>query len=428
MHRDLGEGLRLRAATDDDIESLVAFNAAIHHPGPDGEPNPRIAARSRSWLDGTHPVVRPADFTLVEEVRTGRVVSSCALFSQVWHYAGIPLPVGQIEFVGTDPAWRGRGLVRAQFAALHQRSVAGGHLLQAITGIPHFYRQFGYALALDNGGGRRGDKDACMSHVAGEYRIRPATHADIPFLLACDELGRRRVLLSAERDEALWRYEIDGRRTADIFRRSVWIVTTEDARPLGFVAFDPQFVSETVTVYRYELMPEAGWLDVTPAVWQALARVSERARALSFWLGTEHPVYTAFPRTLPVVEAPATWYVRVPDLVDFLRRITPALEQHLAQSPARGYSGLLQITTYPGILTVHLRDGVCEAISAEAEAASGATSAAIPLPLLTHLLTGHKSLDELRAFDADCVVEDEGAYVVLNALFPKQPSGVWALG
>ncbi len=37
---------------------------------------------------------------------------------------------------------------------VHQRSADEGHLVTAITGIPYFYRQFGYEYALDLGGKR----------------------------------------------------------------------------------------------------------------------------------------------------------------------------------------------------------------------------------------------------------------------------------
>ena len=136
----LRENLQLRRAAAADVERLSAFNSIIH--GQPNQPSRTIAARSRSWLDGSHPVVRPADWTVVEDLTTGEIVSTCALYAQQWNYAGISFGVGQIEFVGTDPAYRRLGLVRNQFDALHADSQARGPLLQVITGIPHFYRGF----------------------------------------------------------------------------------------------------------------------------------------------------------------------------------------------------------------------------------------------------------------------------------------------
>jgi predicted acetyltransferase len=76
------------------------------------------------------------------------------LIPQTWTYAGVPFGVGRPEAVGTDPDYRRRGLIRMQFEVLHGKSAAMGHLVQGITGIPWYYRQFGYEYALDLDGGR----------------------------------------------------------------------------------------------------------------------------------------------------------------------------------------------------------------------------------------------------------------------------------
>jgi hypothetical protein len=85
----------------------------------------------------------------------GRIISSLNLISQTWAYDGIPFAVGRPELVATLPEYRRRGLVRQQMALIHQKSAARGELVQAITGIPWYYRQFGYEMGLDLGGGRQ---------------------------------------------------------------------------------------------------------------------------------------------------------------------------------------------------------------------------------------------------------------------------------
>jgi len=102
----------LRWATADDIEAVVAFDAAHLHPTSDGQPNPRIANRIRAWTDGRHPLARVEDVTIIIDETTGQIVSSQALIRQPWRFDGIPFDVGQIEFVATDPDYRRRGLVR----------------------------------------------------------------------------------------------------------------------------------------------------------------------------------------------------------------------------------------------------------------------------------------------------------------------------
>ncbi|HKG26686.1 MAG TPA: GNAT family N-acetyltransferase, partial [Thermomicrobiales bacterium] len=145
--REVGDGLLLRSATGADAEELAAFNSMVHG-GPPEIPDDQAGIWTRDLLRGDHPTSPVSDHVVVEDVRTGRIVSSCLLISQRWTYGGIPFDVGRPELVGTHPDYRGRGLIGAQFEVIHRRSQERGHLMQALTGIPNFYRRFGYDPAL----------------------------------------------------------------------------------------------------------------------------------------------------------------------------------------------------------------------------------------------------------------------------------------
>ena len=100
------------------------------------------------------------------------------LIPQTWTYEGIPFGVGRSELVGTLPEFRKRGLVRMQYEEIHKWSAERGQMVQAITGIPYFYRKFGYEMALDLSGGRFGYEAHVPKLKDGEtepYRLRPAT-------------------------------------------------------------------------------------------------------------------------------------------------------------------------------------------------------------------------------------------------------------
>src|SRR5437667_150572 len=114
-----------------------------------------MGAWDRDLIEGRHPTFRPESALLVEDTRGKSIVSSMVLLSHTWTYAGVPLSVGQPEIVGTRAEFRGRGLVRAMFDVAHAWSAERGHRLLAINGIPWFYRQFGYEMALELGGGWR---------------------------------------------------------------------------------------------------------------------------------------------------------------------------------------------------------------------------------------------------------------------------------
>jgi hypothetical protein len=442
--RDLGGGLVLRTATPADVDALVTFNAAVHGGGPRA-PDPGIAGWTRDLLTRLHPTFRPEDFTLVEDTRTGAIVSSLNLIGQMWAYAGIPFGVGRVELVGTHPDYRRRGLVRQQFDVIHAWSAARGHLAQAITGIPWYYRQFGYEYALALDGGRTG----YLAHLPSArsdkepMAVRPATPADIPFIIALEARARGRYLVTCVRDEALWRYELEGRSAASGGHAAVCILEWPDGRPAGFLVYLTALRAGNLVVRAFEVAAGVPWEAAALVVLRHLRAAGEesarrsgagRFQSVSFMFETDHPVYRAIGSRLPRVIDPYAWYVRVPDLPAFLRRVAPALEARLAASEVAGYTGDLRLNFYRDGLRLAFTEGRLMAVEPWAQAdlqwdgpgglAEQAT-ASFPERTFLQLLFGHRSLDELRHAFPDCRVRDAAAEVLLNVLFPKQPSFVW---
>src|SRR6185436_18652111 len=111
-----------------------------------------------------------------------------------------PIRVGQPELIGTRTERRGSGLVRAQFELLHRRSAEQRHQMQVITGIPWFYRQFGYEFAIERGGGPLVHVEALQPpEPAPGWRVRPAGLGDIAFLMAAHTAAAMRSLVSVPR-------------------------------------------------------------------------------------------------------------------------------------------------------------------------------------------------------------------------------------
>ena len=78
----------------------------------------------------------------------------------------------------------------------------------------------------------------------------------------------------------------------------------------------------------------------------------EPFEVLAFALGTQHPMYRVTGDSMRPFREYA-FYIRVPDLPAFIRRIAPVLEQRLADSVATGYSGELQLSFYRDGLVMH---------------------------------------------------------------------------
>ena len=436
--RDMGGGLILRQASPEDSQALVDFNARIHYDGEDGKLDERIGVWTRDLMEKPHPTFKVDDFTVVEDTISHAIVSSMNLISQTWTYAGIPMKVGRPELVGTAPQYRNRGLVRAQFEVIHQWSRERGEILQAITGIPYYYRIFGYEMALSLGGGRAGFKPHIPKLKGSEtepYQIRAAKPEDIQFLANISGQNNSRYLVSSRWDEDLWRYELTGKSEKNVNRAEIRVIETLEGEPVGFFAHPFQRWGSMLPATVYELKKGISWAAVTPTVIRYLQSTGERLPAefgeegfesFGFWLGSEHPVYEVLRDQLPRVRQPYAWYIRVADLITFIKLISPVLEGRLEGSTFAGHSGEFKIGFYRSGLRMRFENGRLAQVEGWKPAPkSYSGNAAFPDLTFLKLVFGYRSLDELKFAFPDCITESDSDHALLDILFPKQVSSVW---
>ena len=437
--RDLGDGLVLRRSTAADAEALAEFNARIHSDfGPD-QPDEHVAAWTRDLMQRPHPTFAPGDFTLVEDTRARRIVSACNLIGQTWTYSGIPFAVGRPELVGTLPEFRRRGLIRAQMDVIHRWSAERGQMVQAITGIPNYYRQFGYEMAL----ALHGNRSAFAPNIplldvgaVEPYRLRAAALDDVPFLMGVYDHAGLRDRVTCVRDADQWRFEIAGQSANNLNRRALWIIETAAGEPVGYVAHYPWLGSGSwLAATAVELKPGISWLAVCPSVlrwlWgHGLAMAARDGGSLSnitLVLGSEHPAYAACANRLPECWPPYAWYLRVPDLPGFVCRVAPAREARLAGSIAAGHTGELKLSFYRDGLRLSLARGRLVRVEAWQPSAADSGDATFPGLTFLQLLFGYRSLEELTHAFPDCRCHGDEPRVLLKALFPKQASNVWPI-
>jgi hypothetical protein len=434
--KDLGGGLLLRHAAPADADRLAEFDGRIH--GDDAYDSAAVASWVRDLLLRPHPTFQPGDFTIVEEPLTGRIVSSLNAISQTWAYEGIPFGVSRPELVGTEPEYRNHGLVREQFNVIHEWSRRRGELVQVITGIPFYYRQFGYEMALELSGGRGGYQPQVPALRDGEaepYHIRPAGEADLPFLMRLYDQERSRSAISAVRDEALWRNELLERSPENVNRLEFRVIEDRAGRPAGYFAHPWYTWGNMQAVYRYELEKGVSYAAVTPSliryIWQVGQENAQRREktltSFGLWFGSDHPAYHAVAGRLAFTRPPYAFYVRVLDLPAFLGCIAPALEKRLSESTCPGYSGELKISFYRAGVRLLFEGG--RLVKAEAWKPvinQDQGNAAFPNLSFLQLVFGFRSLEEIRYAYPDCWASDETG-TLLETLFPKKASSVWVV-
>ena len=440
---DLGNGLVLRGATPDDTESIALLIA--NKGGDVTESRGTIVTWTRDLMEGNLPGFAPGDFTVVEDRRTGRIVSTLNLISQTWSYEGVEFPAGRVDAVVTDRAYRRRGLSRAQMELLHRWSADRGEKVIGITGIPWYYRQFGYELAFHWQGGRRGYAGNAPGLRAGEsepYRFRPAVEADVPMVAGLYAEGMGRYALSCVRDEEMFRYDL----AAPVDKATHWnasvMIETATGEAVGMLRHGHRLRDGVMAAGVYELRPGTPWPEVTPSVIRYLRATGEEyarrdgvdyAGGFALSLGVEHPAYAAMEDWLPVVEPPRAWYARVPDLPEFVRHVAPALERRLADAHGVGHTGRLVLGFVQGGLAIELEGGRIAAVEPrtptqdDLSATDDAVDALFPGLVFLQLLFGFRSVREIEYAYQDCVVTSNRARALLDGLFPKRPSMVYAI-
>jgi hypothetical protein len=324
---------------------------------------------------------------------------------------------------------------------VHEWSAERGQKVQAITGIPVFYRQFGYEMALSLGGGRAVHRSA-VPRLTGDavepYRIRPATEADIPFIRQAYDRGERRHLVSCTRDDDVWRYELSGRSAESAPRREFRIIEDLAGLPVGFLIHQP-FVNDAGDVFvgYYVLVPGTSWLAATPTVLRYLGSVGQDLAAnptpkrdlvgIGLGLGEDHPSYQVLGDYYRGSWSAYAWYIRVSDVPDFLSHVRPALDTRIAESIVPGHTGELKLSFYDEGCRLIFERGRLTGVEPWLPSLEDRGHLSFPGLTFLQLLFGYRTLAELEFAYADCRARSTEARVVANALFPKGTCDIWPI-
>jgi GNAT superfamily N-acetyltransferase len=390
---------------------------------------------TRDLLSGRHPTTSATEFTVVEEITSGKIVSSQVLIPQTWFYEDIPFGVGRLELVGTDKAYRRRGLIRLQMEIAHALSSQREHLVQAITGIPWFYRQFDYEMALDLGGSREffWDRPGNDKLVEKEtYQIRPAVIDDVPLLNDLYKEHASGSLIIRARTDEIWRYELAGAHPKTVAHLEAFLISNNSGKPRAYVVFSQRGKAYRVT--ELGVLPGHSWRSAALFVTRELKRRADEAnrkreKAIShivFQFADTHPAIKALGIQLEKRRNDYSWFIRVPDLARFIEHIKPVLDRRLAGSVMAGHSGTLRLNFYTDTLKLTFENGELTEIGRYRPATVEDGDALFPDLTFLQMLFGHRSYDELDRAFPDLFANAEGI-VLLEALFPKRPSYIRGL-
>lgn len=389
-----------------DAEAFAEFNGAVN--GADQ------AATCRALIHH-HPGAAWDDFVMVEDERTGQVVSTICLIPWRLALAGIPLTAAMLEMVVTHPDYRRRGLVREQIERFHRRAAQQAVDLCIIEGIPYYYRQFGYAYALDHwAADSLATGQIPHSPLASNIRLRRAAPADIPALMPLYAQSFASLPLHTVRSADEWVYLIQGASYP------VYVVEGRgDGALLGYVCGWQS--AETVWLV------ESGFTDAATAL-----AVLEACKPQASLIRLGWPAQSALVQVGRSLGSGAgvgdQWLVRFPDLARLIHKLGPIWTARLA---AAGYGSLtveLILNLYQTAYRLRFVDGALAGVDAlgfvDASMGADGGDLCIPPDAFTRLLLGYRSLDELRDAWPDIMIRPACRHL-LDALFPRVASYVW---
>jgi predicted N-acetyltransferase YhbS len=409
--QELGQDLVIRACTADrDVERVAALNGEIHGPA-EGE-------AVRRWLIEGHPQLEPSGWLFVEDQGGGQAVATLSLMPLTWRFGPASLPVAELGFVATRPAYRRRGLQRTLSAAFDRIALANGYALAAIEGIPYFYRQFGYEYALPLFDSRF---DLALDQIpAGPlapYAFRSAGPADVPHLMAFYRQGSADLVITTERSEAMWHYYLNMPPEAS-FGLQLYLIS-HDGHEAGYLALAPSGWANRLNLVELSLAGVGHGWEVGSAVESALRFARGRAEeggheSVGLQLPAGHAACRWARERGHQEEGVYGWQMKVLDPVRFLNAIAPLLEGRLAASALGGYSGELRFNLYQLKVGLRLDGGRVSALALEPEAD---TDVNLPPFAATQLWLGWKSFAALDDWHKDVGAKEE-KHTLLEVLFP----------
>ena len=309
--------------------------------------------------------------------------------------------------------------------------------MQGITGITNFYRQFGYEYALE----LEGRKTTYLSLIpkAQEstpepYSLRTATPEDIPLLMDLYNGQRSASMVWSINSERFWRYQIQEEKDPTIVGKQMCVrMIVDDAGEVqGYLMVATKRWGKSLDVYALNIAAGVSWQAVTLPLLRALQAYGMQIPAvgpdvppfheISFWLGSAHPVYEVVGESLaPYYEPPYAWYVRVPDVLAFIRHIALALEKRIANSTAAFYTGEFTLDFFRvGLRMVFDKGHITRIEPWRAPAYQNTADASCPALVFLQLLFGYRSLDELRYAFPDVRVRKQQRRSFTQRTFPEE--------
>ena len=324
---------------------------------------------------------------------------------------------------------------------MHKWAAERDHLVQVILGIPTYYRQFGYEYAINAEGGRYASIEALPrwgKNEARPFRLREPTIEDVPFITRVLDASTNRSMVSPVFRENEVRYMTFDRHERSAVCHKTAILCKSDGdnfgEPIGVLMYAMTIAIDLGVMLRVEMTEPRYWREAVPSLLKEFVELADKAtkeakdpereiKTVRQDMQPDHPIYLFDDDALGhIPDRQYAWYVRVPDIPAFLRKIAPALERRLADSIHAGYSGSLMIQLDRKGATLKFQDGKLIDVEAVPSIHWKEPNGRFPARSFLPVLFGMNSIgDTLNAY-SDAKADPKPERHILETIFPKRSS------
>lgn len=415
-----------RANSDNDIKELKQFFNNIFHPEKVGELAEVLTER--------HPNVGKDAWFLIEDTEVSKIVAGFVIIPWKWKFEGIELKVAESGIVGTDPDYRGKGLMRKLYNELDIYIKESGYDLSMIQGIPGFYHNFGYyySVTMDN---HINMPFHNISEYSGkdEISIRECTDNDIDFLVSQDEITSSEFAVSVYRDSEVLKYLLNDSNKTE-YGGSFYVVENKTHNMSYYFKTSLQSfgtgltineISENIDYMSFckvlEFCKKDAVKNGKPYIRLDLHNESAAGK-MALSMGAEEG-------------SPYAYQIKIDNRLDFIRKISPVLEKRLKNTMFSTLSAKLRIDMYKESVDISFNNGTIADVCISGSDSPDYTFN-LPIDLFPVLMLGHRTWQELNSNRPDIApqmqylspVENRAftdCRLLIDTLFPKCKSWVY---
>ncbi|ORX90196.1 hypothetical protein K493DRAFT_305097 [Basidiobolus meristosporus CBS 931.73] len=304
--------------------------------------------------NGPYPVATPEDFILISDDNS--IVAMACLLRVKCVYDTVPFVMGRPEMIATHPDYRCRGFVQILMRYINELCDEEALLVEGITGIPFFYRQFGYeyALALEQGDLVNLD-DIPPPAIDCNLYLRSAQLEDYQYYSAFHELTTSTSLVSMSVTPDIWHHALISWNKNEKLLRSfvIYMVHSRETpgQPIGVIVslYNRWTHCLSVTEMILGSLPERALCPVNKVYCmlpdllsllnlklnQTLLPQRDHEPPLTMLqlnITKQNPIHEALIRlklNSPPTN-PSAWYIRIPDIPKFVSHISEPLNKRLS--------------------------------------------------------------------------------------------------